>query len=184
MNSNLQNQPVIDVMPNNGVNNGAGSGFGNGFGSGLMPPSAYAGFWRRLIAYAIDSLIIGVPLMVIGRMFGWVAINQTANSAEAYTTSDGFALFAGVVATLYFVLMESSNKQATFGKSVFGLRVTNMQGGRISLGQAFIRYFARVLGSKRIKICANFLRQNEKQVLQAFKNKRSKVSSNFTLLCP
>ena len=138
MNSNLQNQPVID---------GAGNGFGSGFGNNLMQPSAYAGFWRRLIAYAIDSLIIGVPLMVIGRMFGWVAINQTANSAEAYTSSDGFALFAGVVATLYFVLMESSNKQATFGKSVFGLRVTNMQGGRISLGQAFIRYFAKFLSA-------------------------------------
>ena len=129
MNTDFQNQSVIDLLPNNGV----------------VSPSVYAGFWRRLIAYAIDSLIIGVPLMVIGRMFGWVTLEQTANSAEAYTTSDGFTLFAGVVATLYFVLMESSDKQATFGKSVFGLRVTNMQGGRISLGQAFIRYFGKFL---------------------------------------
>lgn len=129
MNTDFQNQSVIDLLPNNGA----------------VAPSSYAGFWRRLIAYAIDSLIIGVPLMVIGRMFGWVTLEQTANSAEAYTTSDGFTLFAGVVATLYFVLMESSDKQATFGKSVFGLRVTNMQGGRISLGQAFIRYFGKFL---------------------------------------
>ena len=100
MNTDFQNQSVIDLLPNNGA----------------VAPSSYAGFWRRLIAYAIDSLIIGVPLMVIGRMFGWVTLEQTANSAEAYTTSDGFALFAGVVATLYFVLMESSDKQATLGK--------------------------------------------------------------------
>ena len=131
MNTDFQNQSVIDVLPNNGA----------------VSPSSYAGFWRRLIAYAIDSLIIGVPLMVIGRMFGWVTLEQTANSAEAYTTSSGFTLFAGVVATLYFVLMESSDKQATFGKSVFGLRVTNMQGGRISLGQAFIRYFSKFLSA-------------------------------------
>lgn len=30
---------------------------------------------------------------------------------------------------------------------MFGLRVSNMQGGRISLGQAFIRYFAKFLSA-------------------------------------
>lgn len=46
------NPSVIDITPN-------GTAF-----------QGYAGFWRRLIAYAVDALIVGVPLMILGRLTG------------------------------------------------------------------------------------------------------------------
>ena len=57
------------------------------------------------------------------------------------------AIFAGLVSIAYFVWQESSEKQATIGKSVMGLKVTNLQGGRISTAQALIRYFGKFLSS-------------------------------------
>ena len=107
----------------------------------------YAGFWRRLIAYAVDALIVGVPLMIIGRLTGSVVLQQNASGVEAYTTSTPFAIFAGLASIAYFVWQESSDKQATIGKSVMGLKVTNLQGGRISMAQALIRYFGKFLSS-------------------------------------
>jgi uncharacterized RDD family membrane protein YckC len=46
---------------------------------------------------------------------------------------------------LYFAGMESSERQATFGKSVMSLRVTNYEGQRISFGHATGRFFAKIV---------------------------------------
>jgi uncharacterized RDD family membrane protein YckC len=46
---------------------------------------------------------------------------------------------------LYFAGMESSERQATFGKSVMSLRVTNAEGQRISFGHATGRFFAKIV---------------------------------------
>ena len=47
----------------------------------------------------------------------------------------------------YFSLLESSRWQATLGKRVCGLRVTRLDGGRISLRRALGRYFAKFLSA-------------------------------------
>jgi uncharacterized RDD family membrane protein YckC len=44
---------------------------------------------------------------------------------------------------LYFALMESSAKQATLGKAMIGVIVTDADGSRISFGRASGRYFAK-----------------------------------------
>ena len=46
---------------------------------------------------------------------------------------------------LYFSLLESSANQATVGKIVCGLKVTDLDGRRISFGRATARYFAKIL---------------------------------------
>jgi uncharacterized RDD family membrane protein YckC len=46
---------------------------------------------------------------------------------------------------LYFAGMESSARQATFGKSVMSLRVTNYEGQRISFGHATGRFFSKIV---------------------------------------
>jgi uncharacterized RDD family membrane protein YckC len=50
-----------------------------------------------------------------------------------------------VVQWLYFAGMESSTRQATLGKSVMSLRVTNYEGQRISFGHATGRFFAKIV---------------------------------------
>jgi uncharacterized RDD family membrane protein YckC len=46
---------------------------------------------------------------------------------------------------LYSALFESSAWQATPGKKLFGLKVTNEQGGRIGLGRASARYCSKLI---------------------------------------
>jgi uncharacterized RDD family membrane protein YckC len=50
-----------------------------------------------------------------------------------------------VISWLYFALMESSGSQGTLGKRLLGIRVTDLQGGRIGFGKATGRYFGKIL---------------------------------------
>jgi uncharacterized RDD family membrane protein YckC len=52
-----------------------------------------------------------------------------------------------IVGWLYFALMESSARQATFGKSRMNLAVTDEQGQRISFLRATGRHFAKILSA-------------------------------------
>ena len=56
-------------------------------------------------------------------------------------------LLSMVVGWLYFALMESSNKQATVGKIALNIRVTDLNGNRISFGRATARYFGKYLSA-------------------------------------
>ena len=58
--------------------------------------------------------------------------------------SSGWLVFV-ILQWLYFAGMESSARQATFGKSVMSLRVTNHEGQRISFGHATGRFFAKIV---------------------------------------
>ncbi|MGA9497765.1 MAG: RDD family protein, partial [Terriglobales bacterium] len=46
---------------------------------------------------------------------------------------------------LYEAFMESSSYQATLGKMIFGMKVTDLYGNRISFGRATGRHFAKWL---------------------------------------
>jgi len=52
-----------------------------------------------------------------------------------------------VATSLYFALMESSSLQATIGKLVVGLRVTDIEGRRLTFSRATARTFAKFLSS-------------------------------------
>jgi uncharacterized RDD family membrane protein YckC len=96
-----------------------------------VPPAAvpmpYAGFWMRLGAYLIDFVILFIPLIIIGVI-------------------PILGIFAGLIGTwLYYALQESSDRQATLGKLALKIYVTDLQGRRISFGQATGRYFGRIL---------------------------------------
>lgn len=125
----------------------------------VSAPLPYAGFWERFAAYLIDGLILGIPFwIVVGvviSMFGGLGVilhrNAVDPSAAAALLAPMFMLFfVGMIAFLvvqwlYFALMESSERQATFGKSVLSLRVTNSEGQRISFGHATGRFFAKIV---------------------------------------
>jgi len=85
----------------------------------------YANVGKRITAFIIDWLI----LVLLLRLFG-------------SSNAGGFAL---IFWWLYFALLESSSKQATFGKQIMGLKVTDQNGRRISFGKATGRFFAKLL---------------------------------------
>lgn len=115
--------------------------------SGNLPlhvdaPDLYAGFWRRVVSYFIDGLILFVPLVIV------IALVVTAISGSAGTQSGSSPLvwpIALLGVWLYFALFERSHLQATPGKLALGLRVTDAEGERIGFGRATGRYFGKLL---------------------------------------
>ena len=132
----------------------------------------YAGFWRRFLAYLIDSIILGIiemilfiPIIVIFGLsfFSWDTLHESEEfvmRSSAYFFQDeysiaflsiyillifGMFIFSILINWLYFALMESSYRQATLGKMALGLKVTDIEGKRISFGKASGRYFGKIL---------------------------------------
>lgn len=105
-------------------------------------PDLHAGFWRRVAAYVLDTLLLMVVGFVIGIVFGVLevlVIHRTSRAA-------GYALGI-VVAWLYFAAFESSARQATPGKLALGLCVTDTRGARIGFWRATGRYFGKFVST-------------------------------------
>jgi uncharacterized RDD family membrane protein YckC len=125
----------------------------------LVPPftftmpvtPAYAGFWLRLAAALIDGILLFVALLIIFTPIAFVlgvfgALSRLPqNSIDQLTSLYSFA--ANILGTflgwLYYAGMESSSRQATLGKMAVGIKVTDLNGNRISFGRATGRHFAK-----------------------------------------
>ena len=107
----------------------------------------YAGFWWRFLAYVLDSIIVSVAFIPMGIVFGVgiVATGADDNSPLMHMVDLGLKGFEILVMWLYHAFMESSEWQGTIGKKVCGLRVTDMNGDRITFGTATGRYFGQIL---------------------------------------
>jgi uncharacterized RDD family membrane protein YckC len=103
---------------------------------------AYAGFWIRVGAYLIDAILVGVVNTLI--TFSLTATSPILGSLVS--------LALGIA---YFAFMESSENQATLGKMAVGIKVGDINGDRISVGNAVGRYFAKILSA--ITLCIGFM---------------------------
>jgi uncharacterized RDD family membrane protein YckC len=107
----------------------------------------YAGFWRRVAAFLLDGILITVALGILGGPFGvwrgWIL--HRPSSFGGLPCFGG--LFHTVAAWLYFALLESSGFQATLGKQVLGIVVTDLYGRRVSFARATARHFGKILSS-------------------------------------
>jgi len=111
------------------------------------PPSViYAGFWLRWAASLIDGLIFALPWFVLWLMiYGSLCSGSSCGDNDVSVTL-WIANFLMIIPQwLYFAIMESSSSQATVGKIALGLIVTDINGKRISFGQASGRYFGKLL---------------------------------------
>jgi len=97
----------------------------------------YAGFWRRFGGVLIDGFIGGL----IGLVLGLIVRSPLAIGIV-------FALF-------YQPFFESSELQATPGKALLGMRITDLNGNRITFKQAIIRYFVRIISG--MLLCFGYL---------------------------
>ena len=104
---------------------------------------SYAGFWKRFAALIIDLIIINIGGFVFGFVFGIVMVSI---GVDDIAVLKGMAnIISIVLAWLYFAVMESSTKQGTIGKIILGIKVTDIQGERISFSKATGRYFGRIV---------------------------------------
>ena len=105
-------------------------------------PAEYGGFWTRFVAMIFDGMAVCVGLYLV--IF---PIERIYGDPEQWPPlMHWLPLLAVFVGTwLYFSISESSTKQATFGKWLVGLYVTDSNGRRISFVRATARYFGKLL---------------------------------------
>ncbi len=141
----------------------------------------YAGFWKRFVAYIIDSIIIsivcGILLIPFLAMVG-LGVFSMQDSDLSYDSETAVSLIVAMIAGyvvliagcavagwLYFALMESSGQQGTLGKMALSIKVTDMNGNRISFGRATGRYFAKIISS--LTLCIGYIMAGFTQQKQA-----------------
>lgn len=110
-------------------------------------PFVYADFLSRVAAALIDGVVLLVAVVTsmfaIGAFFGVMSGGDLESVGAAV---QGCGQLAGIIiGVTYYVVLESSVKQGTWGKQLLGIKVTDMQGNRISGGRALGRYFARFI---------------------------------------
>ena len=104
------------------------------------PIFLYAGFWRRVAASFIDGAVLFVVQLVV------LLILFVLRSIISATMSGNLASLTSILLMwFYYAYMESSLHQATIGKKLVGIKVTDLQGNRISFGRATGRTFAKIL---------------------------------------
>jgi len=114
---------------------------------------AYAGFWVRLAAAAIDTTLLGI----VGLAIGLAVLASTARGAGTVAQALAAAI-ALVVGWLYFALMESSPGGATFGKRALRLQVlTADRMQRVGFLRATGRWAGRWVSA--IALAAGYLMQ-------------------------
>ncbi|MEE3627807.1 RDD family protein [Nitrospirillum sp. BR 11752] len=97
---------------------------------GNMSAPAFAGFWRRVGAFAVDGLVLGIPGFALGTLFFDQAAALGANGR----------LIGWGVAILYLGLLNSQvGNGQTVGKRLLKLRVLGMDGAPLDLGTALVR---------------------------------------------
>lgn len=108
----------------------------------------YAGFWLRFLAFVVDTIIVSLATTLWTYMTYGVT---TYSNLEGVSMSMGAYLNIYVIPTLivwlYEALFESSVKQATLGKQLLGLKVTDLEGRRISFARATGRHFAKIISA-------------------------------------
>ena len=111
----------------------------------------YGGFWIRVVAAIIDAIILRVVVAPVGMIFGGLGMAGTLSGIH----HTGLGILGGGITIillifgswLYEAFMESSSYQATLGKMIFGMKVTDLNGNRISFERATGRHFAKWLSA-------------------------------------
>lgn len=95
----------------------------------------FENFVKRSCAYFIDILALIIVLLPFKILFTFTDL----------LLPFGQACFFIALSLIYFAYMESSTKQATFGKQFLNLKVVTLNDERISFGRALLRNIARLI---------------------------------------
>jgi uncharacterized RDD family membrane protein YckC len=104
----------------------------------------YAGFWIRFGAAFIDGILLGIIQVIANFIFLGTFLNNNFMGSGIAAIIYIFNLLVGL---LYSTLLESSSKQATIGKMAVGIRVTDLNGERISFGKALGRHLSKFISA-------------------------------------
>ena len=113
--------------------------------------SGYGGFWIRVVAAIIDAIILRIVVAPVGMIFGGLGMAGMMSGIPhrgLRFLGGGITIILLIFGSwLYEAFMESSSYQATLGKMIFGMKVTDLYGNRISFERATGRHFAKWLST-------------------------------------
>ena len=120
----------------------------------------YGGFWIRVLAYIVDRFVVGIIFTPILIYFGLrlasklhgIPPNDPDQLGPIFHFVGNVGPIALIVQWLYEALLTSSTWQATVGKHILDLKVTDEQGNRISFERATGRYFAKIISNLTLGI--------------------------------
>jgi len=120
----------------------------------------YGGFWIRVVAAIIDWVLIRIVIFPLTAVFGGLGLVGSMTSpfphAAMHFFGGGLVFILAIAGNwLYEAFMLSSSYQATLGKMIFGMRVTDLFGNRISFARATGRHFAKILSG--MLLCIGFI---------------------------
>ncbi len=128
-------------------------------------------FWRRAFAFLIDGSLMSIFTIlaliatgVLHKIMGSdltgflqnldelmpeerVALMQKKINELAFEEKLILNYCYGILSWLYFSFLESSESQATLGKRLMKLKVTDLDGRPINLVRASVRHFAKIVSS-------------------------------------
>ncbi|TMD26336.1 MAG: RDD family protein [Chloroflexi bacterium] len=107
---------------------------------GLKTEIAFAGFWRRFLAYLIDATVL----------FGiYASINITVRvlAPDNVDAMTNVGAFCAAVGWAYYALMESSPARGTLGKLALNLYVGDLHGDPITFRRAVWRNLLKTLST-------------------------------------
>ena len=96
----------------------------------------------RIVAFIIDSIIIGIVASII---YFFVILSIIASGGLWFLWGPVLllGLLLGVLEVLYFMFMDASYG-ATLGKRVLGLHVQMVDGSKVTFDKAFIRNISKI----------------------------------------
>jgi uncharacterized RDD family membrane protein YckC len=103
----------------------------------------YAGFWIRLFASIIDSILIAlITYPLLFAIYGWAG----ADYSSALNSNGFIAMLFMWVLPVVAVIWFWTKKQATPGKMLFSLKVLDAKtGNNLTIGQSIARYLGYML---------------------------------------
>ena len=111
----------------------------------------YGGFWIRVLAYIVDGIILNIAIWIIGAIFGVSMFSMDMSdpaAMEAMGTGIAIMQVAIIIVWLaYTVGFTSSSLQATPGKLLVKLKVTDNDGQRLSVLRALGRELSKIISS-------------------------------------
>lgn len=106
----------------------------------------HSDIFSRIIASIIDWIVLSVFSTILIVIFDIRLTDENIVLETSIFTLVRHPLFY-IVTIFYFTLMESSKKQATLGKLVQKIIVTDLNGERISIPKAFVRNISKFISA-------------------------------------
>jgi uncharacterized RDD family membrane protein YckC len=131
----------------------------------------FAGFWIRVAALLIDSIIYGVFRFALIFVTYAFIVHPTSPKVDPFNTN--VLIIENIIGLLivigYFAGFESSRWQATIGKKLMKIKVVDLNGHRISFGQAIGRYLSKIVSC--LTFCIGYMMAGWTEKKQALHDK-------------